>query len=124
MNPNLMSKKTVGIIYAIKRGNSSRLQNVISFMSQFTNTPPEHYNIENLTIIVKQAFMELLDHVEHPSALFSEFFRYEQAPWKMSDFDAMCAAIDETQVKRLNYDTNEYEYINGFRKVEEYDSYY
>lgn len=72
----LMSKATVGAIYAIKQNEgSSNYEKLAKFMSKYTDTPIEHYNRENLTIVMSTIFAELLDHVKHPGAVFFDYFR-------------------------------------------------
>jgi hypothetical protein len=114
-----MNKSTVGAIYAIKNGEgNSYKERLAKFMSSYTDTPIEYYNDDNLSSIMSSIFAKLLDHVEYPSTVFIEYYRWKQYPWNYNDFDAMCAAMSSVQVKRLNKVTNQYEYINGFWDIE------
>lgn len=115
MKSEKMSKRTIGAIYSIKQNEgATNYEKLAKFMSKYTDTPIEHYNSNNLTTIMSQVFAELFDYVKYPSGLFFEYFRWKQAPWNYSDFDAMCAALSTVQVREKDGFTDEYKYINGF----------
>lgn len=112
----LLSEMSIGIIYAVKagRGDTYR-EKVINFMSKYTNTPVEHYNRWALDRIIVNTFSELLDCVEHPSSVFHDYYTWAyQSPVNYDNFDAMCAALSNVQVREKDEATEEYKYINGF----------
>jgi hypothetical protein len=112
----LLSERSVGIIYAIKvRHCNSYREEVANFMSKYTNTPVEYYHRWMLDRIIVNTFSELLDYVEHPSSVFRDYYTWAyQSPLNYDNFDAMCAALSNVQVKEKDAATGEYEYINGF----------
>lgn len=112
----LMSKMNCGIIYAVKWNKQNDLyKNIASFMSNYTATPIEYYTPAILENILVNAISDLLDHMEHPSVFWHEYWRYKQFPWEMTDFEAMCAVLNTISVK------DDETYINGFRPMEEND---
>lgn len=113
----MMQTRTLGIIYAAKRSREPR-EGIRAFMSKYSGTPASEYSNKEINQLVEKALCDCLDSVEHPSAVMSEYFHFRSAPYYYSPFDAAVATFYGLQVKRLNYETNEYEYINGFSELD------
>lgn len=112
----LLSEMSIGVIYAAKigKGNTYR-EKVANFMSKYTDTPVNYYGKYELDRIMVNAFAELLNCAEHPGAIFYEYFAWiHQSATNYDDFDAMCTALSNVQVKEKDKITGEYKYINGF----------
>ena len=111
-----MDKMTCGIIYVVKMNlEGDRYKSIANFMSKYTNTPIEHYTNSLLETILSNAVAGLLDDLKHPSSFWFNYCRWQQYPWNMNDFEAICAALSEITVK--DKDGN---YINGFIPPEDF----
>ena len=118
----LLDKRDMGVIYAIKRTPNDIKKSIIHFMCNYTGSFPDAYTDNTVYHLVEHAFAALTETIEHPSSLLFSYFRWKDGPWHYNDFDAMCAILgSEVAVKRFNYETKEYEYINGFGPMEEFD---
>jgi len=102
-----------GIIYTIKNKGYSR-EEVVKFMHYYTDTPIEYYTDKMVDNLMEKTLVEAIRNNEHPASVINEYFYWRHEPWNYSDFDAICAALTLLQVKRINFETGEYEYINGF----------
>lgn len=112
----MMDKMNCGVIYAVKMNvKGNYYESIASFMSKYTNTPVEYYTNAILETILSNAIADLLNNLIHPSAFWFEYWRLKQYPWEMNDFEAICAAMANIQVR----DTNNY--INGFQPIEEFN---
>ena len=117
----LMSKMSCGIIYSVKRIKGATNYDKIShFLSKYTDTPIEHYNLEIIQNALIRAIGELLNCMQYPSSFWADYNRLKNFPWSMNDFEAMCCAASNVQVKEKNQD-NSYNYINGFSPVEDFN---
>lgn len=111
----LMDKMNCGVIYAVKMNiKGNYYDSIASFMSQYTDTPINHYTHPVLETILSRAIAELLENLEHPSSFWFEYWHFKQSPWSKTDFEAICAALSAIPVKNKN------NYINGFRPFEEF----
>lgn len=118
----LLDRRDMGIIYAIKKTVDGNIhKSIVNFMCHYSNSLPEVYTPSVVLHLVEHAFAALMETYEHPSHLITEYFRWKDGPWHYTDFEAMCAVLgSEVAVKRLNYETKEYEYINGFGPMEDF----
>lgn len=115
-----MEKMYVGIIYTIKQKGYSR-EEIAKFMHKYTDTPLEYYTDSLIDHIVETTFIEAIRDNEHPVSIVRDYFQCKQSPWDYGEFEAMCAALSDIQVRRENYDTCKLEYINGFCELEEFN---
>lgn len=115
-----ISRMNCGVIYAIKQNREGDYaKSVIQFMSKYTDTPIEYYSDKAVESIVINAVAEMMEKMEHSSVYFCSYMRWQDYPWNMSCFEALCAALSEVMV----YDTKNKKYVNGFRPLEEYDEF-
>lgn len=115
----MLEKKSIGVIYAVKNAFGDEKEKAIaSFMSKYTDTPIEFYTPYHIHTILISAVVDLLNHMKYPGSFFANYSRYKEYPWNMSDFEAICAAINEVPVRKKNPQTDLYEYINGFWEME------
>ena len=110
-----MDERTMGIIYAVKKSSSSPQEAVRQFMSNYSGVAPENYTEKELDNYIELALCDCLNDIEFPSSVMREFFHFLHSPWDMKPGDAAACAIQHIRVKRFNYETQEYEYINGFK---------
>ena len=115
-----MNKMTSGIIYTINNRGYSR-EEIAKFMHAYTDTPSEYYNDSIIDSLVERTLIEAVRDNEHPASIVNDFFYWRHDPWNYSDFEAMCVALSNIQVKRENSETNKYEYINGFWPMEDFN---
>ena len=118
-----MDKMTSGIIYTIKKYGHSR-EEVAKFMHSYTDTPVDYYTDNIIDSIMEKTMVEAVRSNEKPASIVYDYFYWRHDPWNYSNFDAICAALANIQVKRENLDTGEYRYINGFWPWEDFDDYH
>lgn len=116
-----MDKIFSGIIYVIKKCGHSR-EEVAKFMHYYTDTPIEYYTDAVIDNLMERTIIEAIRDNERPAAIAHDYFYWRHEPWCYSDFDAICAALTCIQVRRENFDTGEYEYINGFWPQEDFEN--
>ena len=114
----MMDLKTMGIIYAAKYSNDPH-KAIRAFMCKYSGSDESVYNLKIINELTTKALCDCLDHVEHPSQVMHDYFMFRSSPWFYSPFDATIAAFQNIQVRRVNYDTDEYVYINGFGELDE-----
>ena len=111
-----MSKINCGIIYAVKQNKQEdKYKSIATFMSHYTDCPISYYTNNIITNLLSGAISDLLNHLEYPSAFWTEYWNWKQDPWSMNDFEAMCAGLYNVQVRKNG------EYINGFRPFEDFE---
>ena len=110
-----MEERTMGIIYAIKKSEYSAREAVRDFMSQWSGTPPEHYTPALLDDLICYSLCDCLNDNEHPSAVMHDYFHFLKEPWNLSAAEAAILTIQNIQIRRFNYETEQYDYINGFK---------
>lgn len=109
-----MNKMSCGIIYAAKLNKQENIERSIAhFLSKYTDTPFEYYNTQIITRALINAISDLLNNMEYPAGFWNEYWRWKQGPWNMNDLEAMCAALNNVQVR------TDSRYINGFCSIEE-----
>lgn len=113
----MMDERTMGILYAAKKPYPR--QAIKDFMIRYSGSSPAIYTNKVIDELTQNALCQCLDSVEHPSEVMKTYFHLRTYPHMYSPFDAAVGAIQNIQVKRLNYDTNTYEYINGFAAMED-----
>ena len=116
-----MDKMTSGIIYVIKRYGHSR-EEVAKFMHYYTDTPIEYYTDAIIDNLMERTIVEAIRDNEQPATVANDYFYWSREPWHYSNFDAICAALTNIQVRRINFDTGKYEYINGFWPQEDFEN--
>ena len=116
----MMDEKTMGILYAAK--DILPREKIKKFMIEYTglHVPFTEADIDQ---ILRNAFCTCLNYVEDPATVVKNYFHFRESPFFFSPFDSMVAAKSNIRVRRLNYNTNEMEYINGFgpKKEENYE---
>lgn len=120
----MLQKMSIGVIYAVKNGydKEEKEKAIASFMSKYTDTPIEFYTSNHIQNILIQTVIDLLNNMKYPGSFFANYQRYKEYPWNMDDFNSMCAALSEVQVRNKNPETDLYEYINGFWDIGETDN--
>lgn len=115
-----MDKMTSGIIYTIKQKGYSH-EEVAKFMHYYTDTPVEYYTDEMIDHLMEKILIEATRYNEKPASIISEYFYWRHSPWNYSDFEAICAALSNIQVRQEDFETGELKYINGFWPIEDFD---
>jgi len=118
-----MDKMTSGIIYVIKEYGHSR-EEVAKFMHYYTDTPIEYYTNAIIDNLMERTIVEAIRDNERPASIANDYFYWRHEPWNYSNFDAICAALTNIQVRRVNFDTGKNEYINGFWPREDFNDYH
>lgn len=115
-----MTDRSIGIIYALKNGESESLKDrVIKYMCSYSGCEPYVYTDERILNLLEQTFADLCGSAKCPMSIVKEYFDLRHRPWNQgrSEIDLLAISLSLTQVKELNYDTMRYEYINGFRDI-------
>lgn len=88
---------------------------VRAFMSKWAGVPPDHYTIKLLDDLIIYSLCDCLNDNEHPGAVMHEYFHLLKEPWNFSPAEAAAITLRQIQVRRFNYETEQYDYINGFK---------
>lgn len=132
-----MEDMTLGIIYTFKNFGTNKAKSVlINFMSEYTNTPKEHYSQQNLIMIIRNAFVDYIRSCDNPGYEIYSYFDvkrqkenlkiynyklYKECQESEDIFDddtqALIVTLCNTKVKELDKETKNYRYINGFHDV-------
>lgn len=115
-----MERVYVGIIYTIKQKGYS-YDPIRKFMHKYTDTPVEYYTDSIIDHLVETSLIAAVHDNEHPASILIDYFSWKHEPWNYSEFEAMCAALSNIQVRRENYNTGKLEYINGFCEMEDFN---
>lgn len=127
-----MDNRTLGIIYAIKKGDNTARQNIIDFMSKYSDTPKEYYTDYNLIPLIEATFVDYLKTADNPSfdvwqyfdakgrsRNFQQFYPDRAVEFQKTsegfgiDTDAIISALALTTVRKDG------KYVNGFRDYTE-----
>ena len=115
----MMDELTMGIIYAAKQPYPR--QAIKDFLIKYTGSSPAVFTEKRIDETVERALCSCLNYVDVPSDVMRTYFHLREYPHMYSPFESAVGAMQNIQVKRLNYETDSYEYINGFAAMEEYD---
>ena len=118
-----MDKMTSGIIYTIKNKGYSR-EEIAKFMHLYTDTPVDYYTDSMIDSIMEKTMVEAVRSNEKPASIVYDYFYWRNDPWNYSNFDAICAALSNIQVRKENLITGMLEYINGFYPMEDFNNKY
>lgn len=133
-----MENITLGIIYTFKTFGTNKAKSVLlDFLSEYTNTPKEHYSQQKLIRIIRSAFADYIRFCDNPGYEIYSYFdakRYKEDlkvyNYKLykeyqesedifdDDTQALIITLCNTQVKELDKKTKNYKYINGFHKAD------
>ncbi len=112
-----MDKMYMGIIYTIKREGYSR-DAIRYYMNKITCTPITYYSNAMIDDLLEKTMIEAVSCNKYPSSIIYDYFFWKHSPYNYSDFEAICAALSNIQVRCENPLTKELEYINGFESME------
>lgn len=118
-----MDNLTLGIIYAVKRGEKSAKESIIDFLSEYTGTPKEYYSDREIIRIVRDSFVDYLKTADKPAF---DVWQYFDAKRKQENFKDVFPTQQKQYAERdglMDIDTEAI--ISAFRlaKVKENEEY-
>lgn len=127
-----MEDMTLGVIYAIKKGEKSSKENVIDFMSKWSGADPKHYTDGQVKKILQMTFIDYLKTADNPSFEVWQFFNAKQniqiyrevCPKQAKELAEKTKALDDDSeaiivtLRAARVKENE-KYVNGFRDEKE-----